>query len=79
MEAQPGLPSPDAYTCYDSDLSMALSIPSVLNALNASSTGINQLYNMQFMIFMKQFRSLHILVYSLREVVVRRKRSMCVL
>ena len=79
MEAQPDLPSPDACTSYDSDFFLALSIPSVLTALNASSTEINQLDNMKIMMFMKQFRSLHILVYSLREVVVRKERSMCVL
>ena len=47
MEARPGLPSPDAYTRYDSDFSMAFSIASVQVALNASSPGINQLGNMK--------------------------------
>ena len=43
MGARPGLPLPHAYTCYNSDFFMALSIPSVLTALKASPTGINQL------------------------------------
>lgn len=45
MEARPGLPSPDAYFCYDSGFSMAFSIGSVRAALEGSSTGLNQLGN----------------------------------
>ena len=43
MEARPGLPSPDAYNCYDSDFSLAFSIGSVRAGL---VVGINQLGNM---------------------------------